>query len=176
MPIAVRAARTEDWPAVAALLVELGRGVAVGTAEDPTHRMQFGAISAGWTASRWSQRSTERWSASSTWSTTSGWAIIDRRRASTIWSFRSTPAAPARAVSSSGGPKRSARKRGCFRMALVTAGWRESTIAFYRGQGWVDYGAWFVKPLTDDVAASGQACRRQLIRPRAQTRSRTARS
>ena len=29
-----------------------------------------------------------------------------------------------------------ARKRGCFRMALVTAGWREDTVAFYAREGW----------------------------------------
>ena len=29
-----------------------------------------------------------------------------------------------------------ARKRGCFRMALVTAEWREATIAFYAREGW----------------------------------------
>ena len=42
MTVTVRAARADDWSAVASLLVELGRGVAAGTAEDPTHRMQFG--------------------------------------------------------------------------------------------------------------------------------------
>ena len=30
-----------DWQAVAGLLVELGRGVAAGTANDPTHQLQF---------------------------------------------------------------------------------------------------------------------------------------
>lgn len=49
-----------------------------------------------------------------------------------------------------------ARKRGCFRMALVTAGWREVTIAFYARKGWSNYGEWFVKPSADDVAPSGQ--------------------
>ncbi len=39
----VRAANPDDWPAVAGLLVELGRGVAAGTAEDDTHRLQFAA-------------------------------------------------------------------------------------------------------------------------------------
>ena len=39
---AAACARPDDWSAVAGLLVELGRGVAAGTAEDPTHRMQFG--------------------------------------------------------------------------------------------------------------------------------------
>src|ERR1700746_1988244 len=37
----VRPARPEDWAAVAGLLVELGRGVAAGTADDATHQMQF---------------------------------------------------------------------------------------------------------------------------------------
>ena len=50
-----------------------------------------------------------------------------------------------------------ARKRGCFRMALVTASWREASIAFYRREGWQDYGDWFVKPLADDVSPGGQA-------------------
>jgi GNAT superfamily N-acetyltransferase len=49
-----------------------------------------------------------------------------------------------------------ARKRGCFRMALVTASWREATLAFYRKEGWSEYGAWFVKPLTDEVSPAGQ--------------------
>src|SRR4029079_7038423 len=39
--IVVRLAVPDDWPAVAGLLVELGRGVAAGTAEDPTPPLQF---------------------------------------------------------------------------------------------------------------------------------------
>ena len=39
--VRVRLAGPDDWPAVAELLVELGRGVAKGTAEDQTHRPQF---------------------------------------------------------------------------------------------------------------------------------------
>jgi GNAT superfamily N-acetyltransferase len=49
-----------------------------------------------------------------------------------------------------------ARKRGCFRLALVTAGWRDDSIAFYVREGWHDYGRWFVKPLADDVTPGGQ--------------------
>jgi GNAT superfamily N-acetyltransferase len=49
-----------------------------------------------------------------------------------------------------------ARKRGCFRMALVTASWRASTMAFYKREGWGDYGTWFVKTLTGDVDAGGR--------------------
>ena len=52
-----------------------------------------------------------------------------------------------------------ARKRGCFRMSLVTAGWREDTHRFYDRLGWDDYGKWFVKSLVDDVAPSGQPLR-----------------
>lgn len=36
-------ARPGDWPAVAGLLDELGRGVASGTARDPTHQQSFAA-------------------------------------------------------------------------------------------------------------------------------------
>ena len=50
-----------------------------------------------------------------------------------------------------------ARKRGCFRMALVTATWRDASIAFYRREGWNDYGDWFVKPLADDVTPGGES-------------------
>ena len=39
----MRMARPGDWPAVAGLLVELGRGVASGTARDPTHQQSFTA-------------------------------------------------------------------------------------------------------------------------------------
>ena len=39
--VRVRMAAPSDWPAVAGLLVELGRGVAAGTAADPTHQLQF---------------------------------------------------------------------------------------------------------------------------------------
>jgi GNAT superfamily N-acetyltransferase len=50
-----------------------------------------------------------------------------------------------------------ARKRGCFRMALVTAGWREDSVAFYAKEGWANYGSWFVKPLSDEVGPGGGA-------------------
>jgi len=52
-----------------------------------------------------------------------------------------------------------APKRGCFRMALVTAGWRTDAVAFYEREGWTNYGEWFVKPLADDVDPSGMPIR-----------------
>ncbi|MEX0650817.1 MAG: hypothetical protein WD186_02170, partial [Actinomycetota bacterium] len=39
--VTVRMAAPDDWVAIAGLLVELGRGVAAGTADDPTHRQSF---------------------------------------------------------------------------------------------------------------------------------------
>jgi hypothetical protein len=44
-------------------------------------------------------------------------------------------------------------------MALVTAAWRTDAIGFYERQGWSNYGEWFVKPLTEDVAPGGEPIR-----------------
>lgn len=154
--IVVRAARAEDWPAVATLLVELGRGVAAGTADDPTHGMQFaghlrrldsvtlvaehGDVVVGVVDMEYHQR------------------LGDHRPQARVHDLIVTERVRGSGVGAEllGRAEGLARKRGCFRMTLVTASWRDATIGFYRGQGWVDYGAWFVKPLTDDVAASGQ--------------------
>jgi GNAT superfamily N-acetyltransferase len=138
------------------LLVELGRGVARGTAEDTTHRMQFaghirrlevvtliadldGEI-AGVLDMEYHQR------------------LGDHRPQARVNDLVVTETARGSGVGR-GLLRRAeelARKRGCFRMALVTAGWREDTHRFYLELGWQDYGKWFVHPLTEDVAPSGQ--------------------
>jgi GNAT superfamily N-acetyltransferase len=152
----IRAARAEDWPAVAALLVELGRGVAEGTAEDPTHSMQFaghlrrldsvtlvaerdGAV-IGVVDMEYHQR------------------LGDHRPQARVHDIVVTGSARGLGVGAKlvVAAETLARKRGCFRMTLVTAGWREDTIAFYRHREWSDYGTWFVKPLTQDVTPGGQ--------------------
>jgi len=156
MTARVRAARPDDWSAVAGLLVELGRGVAAGTAEDPTHRMQFaghlrrldsvtlvaevdGAV-IGVVDMEYHQR------------------LGDHRPQARVNDLIVTEGVRGEGVGTQllGRAETLARNRGCFRMALVTAGWREATIAFYAREGWSNYGEWFVKPLTDDVAPSGQ--------------------
>jgi GNAT superfamily N-acetyltransferase len=157
MTMTVRAARPDDWRAVAALLVELGRGVAAGTAEDPTHRMQFaghlrrldsvtlvaevdGDV-VGVVDMEYHQR------------------LGDHRPQARVNDLVVTERARGAGVGTEllGRAETLARKRGCFRMALVTAGWRDATIAFYVREGWADYGRWFVKPLVEGIGPGGQA-------------------
>jgi GNAT superfamily N-acetyltransferase len=156
MTVSVRAARTEDWSAVASLLVELGRGVASGTAGDPTHRMQFGGhlrrldsvtlvaeingAVVGVVDMEYHQR------------------LGDHRPQARVNDLVVTERVRRAGVGSAllGRAEALARKRGCFRMALVTADWREATIAFYGREGWADYGTWYVKPLMQGVGPGGQ--------------------
>ena len=154
--VVVRSAWPGDWPAVAGLLVELGRGVASGTAYDPTHQMQFGGHL--------------RRLDSVTLVAESDDAVVgvldmeyhqrlgDHRPQARVNDVVVKESARGQGVGEAllRRGEELARKRGCFRMTLVTAGWRDATHRFYERQGWSDYGKWFVKPLTDDVAASGQ--------------------
>jgi GNAT superfamily N-acetyltransferase len=154
--VEIRLAHPEDWPAVAGLLVELGRGVAAGTADDPTHRLQFaghlrqiehvtlvavdGEEVLGVIDMEYHQR------------------LGDHRPQARVNDLVVTERARGRGVGALllGRAETLARKRGCFRMALVTAGWRDASIAFYEREGFQGYGAWFVKPLVDDVSPGGQ--------------------
>lgn len=154
--VAVRMASPDDWPAVAGLLVELGRGVATGTADDPTHRQVFaghlrqlghvtlvaeldadvvGVIDMEYHQRLGDHRPQAR---------VNDVVVTERMRSTGVGAALLRRA------------EELARKRGCFRMALVTASWREASIAFYRREGWHDYGAWFVKPLVEDVSPGGQ--------------------
>ncbi|HEY7660225.1 MAG TPA: GNAT family N-acetyltransferase [Actinomycetota bacterium] len=154
--VSVRPARPDDWAAVAGLLVELGRGVAEGTAEDATHRLQFAGhlrrldsvtlvaeaddAVVGVVDMEYHQR------------------LGDHRPQARVNDLVVTEGARGAGVGRVllDRAEELARKRGCFRMSLVTAAWRDRTLAFYRRERWSDYGAWFVKPLTDDVAPSGE--------------------
>jgi GNAT superfamily N-acetyltransferase len=157
--VVVRPARPEDWATVAVLLVELGRGVAAGTADDSTHRMQFaghirqldsvtlvaeidGAV-VGMVDMQYHQR------------------LGDHRPQARVHDIVVTEAARRRGVGEAllTRAEELASKRGCFRMTLVTAGWREGTHRFYERHGWDDYGKWFVKPLTSEILPSGQPAR-----------------
>jgi GNAT superfamily N-acetyltransferase len=157
--VRVRLAVPGDWPAVAGLLVELGRGVAEGTAEDPTHQLQFaGHIRRienvtlvadvdgdvlGVMDMEYHQR------------------LGDHRPQARVHDLVVTEKARGLGVGHAllNRAEEPARRRGCFRMALVTAGWRTETISFYERQGWHNYGEWFVKPLTTDVTPGGEPIR-----------------
>ena len=157
--LVVRLAVPEDWSAVAGLLVELGRGVAAGTADDPTHRLQFaghirriehvtlvaeadGAV-IGVVDMEYHQRLGDH----RPQARVNDLVVTDRVRGA-----GAGHALLARA-------EELARRRGCFRMALVTAAWRTDAVGFYERQGWERFGEWFVKPLTDDVTPGGEPTR-----------------
>jgi glucosamine-phosphate N-acetyltransferase len=157
--ILVRFAKPEDWPAVAGLLVELGRGVAEGTADDPTHEMQFaGHLRRLEVVSLVAARSD---GVVGVLDMEYHQRLGDHRPQARVNDVVVTESARGEGVGKLllGRAEELARKRGCFRMSLVTAGWREETHRFYERLGWDDYGTWFVKSLVDDVAPSGQPIR-----------------
>lgn len=155
-PSAVRLALPGDWPAIAGLLAELGRGVDEGIASDPTHAIQFaghlrqiGNVTlvveldgdvVGVLDMEYHQR------------------LGDHRPQARVHDVVVTEAARGHGLGNAllARAEELARKRGCFRMTLVTAGWREGTHRFYDRNGWQDYGKWFVKPLSGDVEPGGR--------------------
>jgi len=157
--VAVRMALPGDWSSVAALLVELGRGVAAGTAQDATHRLQF--------AGHIGQIATVTLVAEL------GGAIVgvidmeyhqrlgDHRPQARVNDLVVTDRVRGRGVGSAllRRSEELARKRGCSRMTLGTAAWRDETITCYEREGFQDYGRWFVKPLTPDVTPGGEPIR-----------------
>jgi GNAT superfamily N-acetyltransferase len=155
----VRLARPQDWPAVAALLVELGRGVAAGTADDATHQLQFAghirqiehvtlvAEADGQVVGVVDMEYHQRLGDHRPQARVNDLVVTERARGLGVGRELLSRA------------EELARKRGCFRMALVTAAWREQTMGFYRREGWRDYGAWFVKPLVTDEAPGGEPFR-----------------
>jgi GNAT superfamily N-acetyltransferase len=157
--ISIRLAHPNDWAGVAGLLMELGRGVASGTAEDATHRLQFaghvrqiehvtlvaeqGGDLLGVIDMEYHQR------------------LGDHRPQARVNDLVVTERARGEGVGRAllSRAEELAGKRGCFRMTLVTAAWRGDTIAFYEGEGWQNYGSWFVKPLAGDVTPGGEPIR-----------------
>jgi GNAT superfamily N-acetyltransferase len=154
--VAVRLAGPDDWAAVADLLVELGRGVARGTAHDPTHRLHFaGHIRRIENVTLVAERGGDVV------------GVIDMEYHQRLGDHRPQArvndlvvAEHARGAGAGHAllarAEELARRRGCFRMALVTARWRDDAVAFYERQGWQGYSEWFVKQLTDDVAPGGE--------------------
>ena len=154
--VSIRMAVPDDWGSVATLLSELGRGVAAGSANDATHRLQFAGhigqiatvtlvadldgVVVGVIDMEYHQR------------------LGDHRPQARVNDLVVTDRVRGRGVGAAllRRGEELARKRGCFRMTLVTAAWREPTIAFYEREGFQDYGRWFVKPLLPDVTPGGE--------------------
>lgn len=153
---AIRDARVEDWPAVAGLLVELGRDVSPSAATNPSFVIRFGGHLAlresrtlvvedpagrvvGFLDMEFRQRlghpRPQAW--------VNDLVVTESLRGKGIGR-----ALLARA-------EELARGRGCFRMSLETAGWRTETHAFYERLGWTDNGKWFVKLLDPSWGRAG---------------------
>lgn len=149
MDVAIREATVEDWPQVAGLLVELGRDVAPSATANPSYLILFG----GHIARR---------------ETVTLVAEQDRRLIGFLdMEFRQRLGHPrpqawvndlvvtesmrgqgvGRALLARA--EDLAHARGCFRMSLETASWREATHRFYAREGWTDNGKWFVKLLDE---------------------------
>ena len=157
--VSVRLARPEDWSAVAGLLVELGRGVAAGTAGDPTHVLQFaGHIRAIDNVTLVAEADGELLGAIDM---EYHQRLGDHRPQARVNDLVVTERARGHGAGAAllSAAETLARKRGCFRMALVTAAWRDQTIAFYEREGWRNYGEWFAKPLTAANSPSGEPIR-----------------
>ncbi|HXF36065.1 MAG TPA: GNAT family N-acetyltransferase [Actinomycetota bacterium] len=146
----VRFGRPEDWPEVAALLVELGRGVSPAAAHDDAHRTRFAGHTRALDAVTLVAESEgqvvgflDMWYQQ---------RLGDHRPQAYVQDLVVTEALRGAGLGSLllRRAEDLARKRGCFRMWLVTAGWREGTHAFYRTHGWDEYGTWFVKLLQEE--------------------------
>jgi GNAT superfamily N-acetyltransferase len=152
----IRPARVEDWPQVAGLLVELGRDVSPSAASNPSYLIRFGGHLA--------LREARTLVAEETGGRLLGFLDLEFRQRlghprpqAWVNDLIVTESARGRGL---GGDllaeaEALARKRGCFRMSLETASWREDTHRFYEGQGWTDNGKWFVKLLDETWDATG---------------------
>jgi GNAT superfamily N-acetyltransferase len=150
MEFAIRSATVRDWPAVAGLLVELGRDVPESATTNPSHVIHFGGHIArreivtlvadggtsllGFVDMEYRQR------------------LGHHRPQAWVNDLVVTADARSRGVGKAllDRAEELARVRGCFRMSLETAAWRDRTYAFYRREGWMDYGTWFIKVLDPD--------------------------
>jgi PhnO protein len=147
--IAIRRAVTDDWPAVAALLAELGRPPAMGTDDEDALR----AVYSGYLE----RPDTEALVAEADGRVV-GFCDVEFR---TRLNFDAPQAWIPDLVVAEGRRSRGAgrallaraeelaRERGCWGMALESATWRDRAHAFYVREGWTDSGKAFSKPLAD---------------------------
>jgi GNAT superfamily N-acetyltransferase len=149
--VTVRRAQPEDWPAVAALLAELGRPAVLGTPEEAPTRELFVAY-------------LEREDTEALVGELDGGVVGFVDMEYQAWLNFTKPQAwiPNLIVSEASRSRgvgaallaraeELARVRGCFAMRLESASWRTRAHGFYLREGWTDSGKSFVR-LLDDAA------------------------
>jgi GNAT superfamily N-acetyltransferase len=147
--IEVRPATPEDWPAVAALLAELGRPAVLDTDDERVARSVFESYLARPDAASLVAEEGGR---------VIGFCDMEYR---TRLNFTTPQAWIPDLVVSEGERSRGAgaallaraealaRNEGCWAMSLESANWRTRAHAFYAGEGWTDSGKSFTRLLTD---------------------------
>ncbi|MGH2723402.1 MAG: GNAT family N-acetyltransferase [Actinomycetota bacterium] len=146
----VREATAEDWPAVAALLAELGRPEALGRVEEPTLKGVFlGYL----------ERPDEEALVAEVNGRVVGFVDIEyRTRLNFDRPQAWIPDLVVAEADRSRGVGRAllcraeelARERGCWGISLESATWRTRAHAFYLREGWTDAGKGFTKSLTGE--------------------------
>jgi GNAT superfamily N-acetyltransferase len=153
--VAIRDARVDDWPAVASLLVELGRDVHPSATTTPSFMILFGGHLA---------RRETRTLIAETGGDVVGFLDMEFRQRlghprPQAWVNDLVVTEPLRGRRIGHAllerAEELARRRGCFRMSLETARWREATHRFYDREGWTANGTWFVKLLDERWRATG---------------------
>jgi GNAT superfamily N-acetyltransferase len=149
VPISVRPATPDDFPAVAALLAELGRPAVLGTAEEAEHRERF---------ETWLETPDRFAFVADDGGTIVG--LIDLMLFPRLnfsvpeaWvpDLIVTEEARSRGAGSAllAQAEAVARERGAFALTLDSANWRTRAHAFYLREGMTDAGKRFVKVLVD---------------------------
>ena len=146
MPI--RDATPEDWPAVAALLAELGRPDVRGEGEERYRRLFLDYLDRADTDALVAEDEAG----------VVGFVNLEYRHrlnrgTPEAWIPELIVAAPARrrgvGAALLGRAEALARERGCWAISLESANWRTDAHRFYVREGWIDDAKAFDKPLDD---------------------------
>ena len=148
--VRVRDATADDWPAVAALLAELGRPQALGTEDEAVLREVFLA---------YLHRPDVRALVAEVGGRVVGFCDLEYRTRlnfdrpqAWIPDLVVAEAERSRGVGRAllGRAEELARERGCWGMSLESATWRADAHRFYVREGWTDSGRAFTRSLTGE--------------------------
>lgn len=145
--VRVRNATSDDWPAVAALLAELGRPTVLGGPKEAAHRAAF---------AEYLERDDALCFVAVDGETVIGFCDLEFRRRLNFLSPMAwipdlivTEAARSRGAGAAmlARAEEEARTRGARWMELESANWRVRAHQFYLREGWADTSKAFTKPL-----------------------------